>query len=144
MRFEVPQFIDVKDKIFGPFTFKQFLYLAGAGGLAYLAIRVIPSFIKYPIALVLALFGLALAFYKMNGRPFSVMLQAMLTYLFSSKLFLWHQRDATKMKSDAEDAKKKIRQQDQERKAAEAIAEDHHDDGELRDLAWNLDILDTK
>ncbi len=33
MRFEVPQFIDVEDKIFGPFTFKQFLYLAGGAGL---------------------------------------------------------------------------------------------------------------
>ena len=34
MRFEVPQFIEIEDKIFGPFTWKQFVYLAGGVGLA--------------------------------------------------------------------------------------------------------------
>jgi len=32
MRFEVPQFIEVEDKIFGPFTWKQFIYLMGGEG----------------------------------------------------------------------------------------------------------------
>jgi hypothetical protein len=29
MQFRVPQFIDIEDKLFGPLTFKQFIYLAG-------------------------------------------------------------------------------------------------------------------
>ena len=32
MRFQVPQFIEIESKIFGPLTFKQFIYLAGGGG----------------------------------------------------------------------------------------------------------------
>jgi len=35
MRFEVPQFIDVEDKLFGPLTFTQFVYLAGSGGISF-------------------------------------------------------------------------------------------------------------
>ncbi|NCT02072.1 PrgI family protein, partial [Candidatus Parcubacteria bacterium] len=34
MRFEVPQFIEVEDKIFGPLTWRQFLYLSGGLGMA--------------------------------------------------------------------------------------------------------------
>ena len=32
MQFSVPQFIDVRDKIFGPLTLQQFLYIVGAVG----------------------------------------------------------------------------------------------------------------
>ena len=32
MQFQVPQFIEIEDKIFGPLTFKQFIYLAGGVG----------------------------------------------------------------------------------------------------------------
>jgi hypothetical protein len=42
MQFQVPQFLDVEDKIIGPFTIKQFLYLAGGAGFAYLSWRYIP------------------------------------------------------------------------------------------------------
>ncbi|TSC80302.1 MAG: hypothetical protein G01um101429_152 [Parcubacteria group bacterium Gr01-1014_29] len=31
-QFQVPQFIEVEDKIFGPLTTKQFFYLLGGGG----------------------------------------------------------------------------------------------------------------
>ena len=45
MRFQVPQFIEVEDKIFGPLTLKQFIYLAGAGGLVFVLWRVLPLFV---------------------------------------------------------------------------------------------------
>ena len=32
MRFEVPQFIDIEDKIIGPLTWRQFIYLGGGVG----------------------------------------------------------------------------------------------------------------
>ena len=35
MQFQVPQFLDVEDKIVGPFTIKQFIYLAGGVGMGY-------------------------------------------------------------------------------------------------------------
>ena len=31
MQFQVPQFIETEDKIVGPFTLRQFIYVAGAG-----------------------------------------------------------------------------------------------------------------
>ncbi len=142
-RFEVPQFIDVKDKIFGPFTFSQFLYMVGGGGLAYIAIKAIPTFLKYPVALALIVLGLALAFYKVNGRPFTYIMQAFFTYVLSAKLYLWRQRKGEELIQE----KKK----EQEILAQKKIAEKENitttqpiSRERLRDLAWNLDIMDNR
>ena len=35
MQFNVPQFIDIEDKIIGPLTLKQFLFLVAGAGLLF-------------------------------------------------------------------------------------------------------------
>jgi hypothetical protein len=92
MQFRVPQFIDIEDKLFGPFTFKQFTYLVGGGGLIYILQRVFPLWIAIIPILVVALLTLLLTFYKINNKPFVYYLQAGLTYLISNKLYIWKQR----------------------------------------------------
>ena len=42
MQFHIPQYIDIEDKLFGPLTLKQAVYVAGGLGGAYLAYRIIP------------------------------------------------------------------------------------------------------
>lgn len=135
MRFEVPQFIDIKDKIFGPFTFAQFLFMGGGVGLAYVVTRIIPSFIKYPIALVVAAFGLALAFYKVNGRSFPIVLQAFISYVFSNKLYLWKQRQVKPLPQKSEEPQEQT---------TDPADDDILSEQELRDLAWSLDIIDAQ
>jgi hypothetical protein len=46
MRFQVPQFIEVEDKIFGPLTVKQFIYLAGGAGLVFILYHFLPTWIS--------------------------------------------------------------------------------------------------
>jgi len=92
MRFQVPQFIDIEDKLFGPFTFKQFAYLAGGAGLIYVLYKVLPFWLAIiPIIFVGGLTAL-LTFYKINKKPFSYYLQAGISYYISSKLYIWKQR----------------------------------------------------
>nr|HPI66783.1 PrgI family protein [Candidatus Paceibacterota bacterium] len=73
MQFRVPQFIDIEDKLFGPLTFKQFIYLAGGAGLVFVIYKTIP--LVFAIFLMIPVAGLAaaLAFYKPNGKPFIFM-----------------------------------------------------------------------
>lgn len=92
MQFRVPQFIDIEDKLFGPFTFKQFAYLVGGGGLIYILQRIFPLWIAIIPMLVVLLLTLLLTFYKINNKPFAYYLQAGLTYLISNKLYIWKQR----------------------------------------------------
>lgn len=89
MQFQVPQFVDIEDKIIGPLTLKQFLYLMG--GLAALAF--LWFYLKLGlfiiIAIPVALLSLTLAFYKINGRPFIYFLGAFVIYMVKPKLYLW-------------------------------------------------------
>lgn len=96
MRFEVPQFIEVEDKIFGPFTWKQFVYLMGGGGIAVVLFVTMPFIIFVVLGLPIAGLAVLLAFYPVNNRPFSIYLESALRYMSGNKLYLWRkQRSVT-------------------------------------------------
>lgn len=93
MQFNIPQFIEIKDKIVGPLTMKQFLYvLVGIGAIASLWF-----FVKLWLFLLLAIpiviFFLMLAFYEFNGRPFIYFIGSALSYLLRPKIYLWKKDD---------------------------------------------------
>jgi hypothetical protein len=89
MRFEVPQFIEIEDKIVGPLTWRQFVYLAGGVGVAIILFFLLPFLFFVLFALpVVALSGF-LAFHRINNRPFSIFLESVVGYFTGSKLFLW-------------------------------------------------------
>ena len=97
MMFKTPQFIDVEDKIFGPFTFKQFVYLAGGGGLGYLAYKLIPVKIIGGVFLFAFVgLGFALAFIKPNGKPFIIYLLSMIKYYITPKTYVWKKEEQKK------------------------------------------------
>ncbi|OGF51798.1 hypothetical protein A3I27_04455 [Candidatus Giovannonibacteria bacterium RIFCSPLOWO2_02_FULL_43_11b] len=92
-QFQVPQFIEVEDKIFGPLTLKQFLYIVGGAGMTFLLYALLRSFLPLFIILTLAAplitFFFALAFYKINGQPFMKILENALTHYTNSRLYIW-------------------------------------------------------
>ena len=89
MQFKVPQFIDIEDKIFGPLTWKQFIYVAGGGGLCYLLYKTLWLPIAAPLILGVAVLAGSLAFYKINNKPFIFTLQASVKYFIRTKLYIW-------------------------------------------------------
>lgn len=89
MRFEVPQFIEIEDKVIGPLTWKQFVYLAGGGGLAVTLFLNAPTMIFVLVGLPGVALAAALAFHRVNNRPFSVFLEACFAYISRTKLYLW-------------------------------------------------------
>ena len=95
MRFEVPQFIDVEDKIFGPLTWRQFLYLGGGVGMAVVIFLTTNFIIFLFVGLPIGLLALALAFYPVNSRPFSYFLEAMFNYITRQRLYFWRKKEGT-------------------------------------------------
>jgi PrgI family protein len=92
MQFRVPQFIDLEDKVFGPFTLKQFGYIIGAGGFSFLIWTFIPfKLIAVIIIIPVASLFLALAFVKYNNRSFGEILESAFTYYTSAKIYTWRQ-----------------------------------------------------
>jgi len=92
MRFEVPQFIEIEDKIFGPFTWKQFVYLCGGIGIAAVTFLAFPIFIFILIGIPASAVAFLLAFYPVNNRPFSIFLESVFSFYKSNRIYHWRKR----------------------------------------------------
>ena len=132
MQFQVPQFIEVEDKIFGPLTFKQFVYVAGGAGAAYLLYRVLPIFLAGPLIIGTGGLAAALAFMQWNGRPFILGMENAFYFFVRSKLYLWN--NAQKK------SKQKIVNREQQNTNASQVYIPKLSDSKLHELAWSLDI----
>jgi|SRR6185436_6617589 len=137
MQFKVPQFLEIEDKIFGPFTFKEFVYLAGGGGLCFVLYKVLG--LAFGLIPILAVAGLALAltFYRPNNKPFINMIESGFNYLLQSKLYIWKRR---RYKVSALDKGVAEGEEDRQREMLENGVK--LGGNKLRDLAWSLDVLD--
>jgi hypothetical protein len=92
MRFKVPQFLDIEDKLFGPFTFFEFAYLVGGAGIMFVLYKLLPIYISIILMIPVLVLTLCLVFYKINNKPFIYYLQAGINYYISNKLYIWKQR----------------------------------------------------
>lgn len=133
MRFQVPQFIEVEDKIFGPLTFKQFIYLGGGFGFLLMANVFLPLFLAILVSAPIIAFAAALAFYKVNDRPFVHIVRSAINYAGSSKLYIWKKKQP----------KPKKHQKQQESTAKEIPFIPKLSESKLKDLAWSLDIKES-
>lgn len=132
MRYQVPQFIEIEDKIFGPLTLKQFIYLAGGAGVSVLLYELFPFFVAVFFIVPIAALALALAFYKVNGQPFIKTLEYALSYALGSKLYLWRK------------GKKTSSAQEKAEKTPEGVLVPTLSANKLKDLAWSLNIKEQK
>jgi hypothetical protein len=130
MRYQVPQFIEVEDKIFGPLTLKQFIYLAGGGGVCLIFFTLLPIYVALILSAPVAGFAAAMAFYQVNGRPFIVVMEHAFMYLVGKKLYLWKQREAKAFTPSVAPA------------AAPTQTVPKLSESRLKDLAWSLNIKD--
>jgi hypothetical protein len=130
MRFQVPQFIEVEDKIFGPLTWKQFLYVAGGGGLTLGIFTLLSNhkLIAFIISAPIVALSLALAFIKINNRPFIIYLESVLSYFSGERLYIWKKEskkpEATNHNTDA----------------YKTVALPHLSESKLKDMSWSLDV----
>jgi len=134
MQFKVPQFIDVEDKLFGPFTFRQFVYLAGGAGLIFIIYKVLPLLVGIFLIIPVGILTFLLVFYKINEKPFIFYLQAGVDYLISSKLYIWKQR---LVKPD-----NKNKETDASAVPLVSVIPMTTTD-KIKDLAWSLDVQDS-
>jgi PrgI family protein len=133
MQFKVPQFLDIEDKIFGPFTFRQFVYLAGGAGLCFVIFRLLGFYLGFiPIAAI-AVLSWALAYYRPNNKPFINMIESSFKYAAGSKLYIWQRRKNQSKGKGEEETVPAMSMRDREPRLTQS---------KLRDLAWSLDVLD--
>lgn len=88
--YKVPQDVEADDKLIGPFSFKQFIYLMIAAmgiGIAYGLYRLLIPLAIIPVPVILFFMILALPLRK--EQPMEVYLAAVVSFLTKSKVRLW-------------------------------------------------------
>jgi hypothetical protein len=130
MQYQVPQFIEIEDKIFGPLTFKQFLYVGGGAAVGFIFWMMTPKIIAIIVGGPFVAFFMAAAFYKVNGRPFLMFIEGAIKYTLSAKLYIWKKTD-----KKIEKIPEKIRPQNQ-------MALPKLSQSKLREISWGLDVQD--
>jgi hypothetical protein len=136
MQFRVPQFIDLEDKVVGPLTLKQFGYILGAGGFSFIIWTFLPiKIIAIILIFLVSSLFLALAFVKINNRPFGDILESAFAYYTGSKIYTWKQPEAGVTSEQAHIDKVVV-----EAAQEETITKANRD--RLHELSLGLDVLD--
>lgn len=130
MQFHVPQFIELEDKIFGPLTVKQFVYLGGAGGFVLLLYSVSNMIATFLLGAPVVGLAVALAFYKINNRPFINVLESAFRFISHDRLYIWKKEPRKVTDKNGED----------EEVDDVGLYVPKLSDSKLKDLAWSLDI----
>ncbi|MCX6718883.1 MAG: PrgI family protein [Candidatus Taylorbacteria bacterium] len=137
MQYQVPQFIDVEDKIFGPLTLKQFIYLAGGAGLAFVVYILIGNLVlaAIPMIVVLAI-SAGLAFYKVyNHFPLVSIAEYAFKYYIGNKLYIW-KKEEKPQPTNMDEAVKDV-------KNYASVMVPRISNSKLKDLVWSLNIKES-
>ncbi len=130
MQYQVPQFIEIEDKIFGPLTFKQFLYVGGGAAIGFMMWMMLPKIFAIIFGAPIVGFFMAAAFYKVNGRPFLLFVEGYIRYALSAKLYIWKRTE------------KKIEKEKEEDNIPNQVALPKLSQSKLREISWGLDVKD--
>lgn len=88
--YKVPQDVEAEDKLLGPFTFRQFIYLLIAfalAGVAFLLFKIFPFLAIIPVPAIIFLMVLALPLKK--DQPMETYLAAVISYYTKPHKRLW-------------------------------------------------------
>jgi len=93
VQFKVPQNIDMQDRIIGPLTLGQFMYLVFGGIILYILFsKLVPlglGIIFFILAVPIGLISFAMAFVKVNDRPFPQFVWAFIQYFSRPRQRIW-------------------------------------------------------
>jgi len=139
MAVKIPQNIDKEDKLVGPLTLKQFLYVLGGAGVTFVAYQGYVQYYLFAheffiIAFSAIAVSLSLAFLKINGLPFVIFLGNLVSFMFVKKSRMWDK--ANTLEKSAPLSKKETMTEETSREVAPTKSE-------LEKLATVLDTGGT-
>jgi len=89
MRFQLPQFIETEVKLVGPFTLRQFLWIAAGAALNFIIFTIGGLTWFFILGLPLAAIFLALAFVKINELPLINYIAYALSYIINPHKYVY-------------------------------------------------------
>lgn len=89
MQFQVPQFIETEDKVVGPFTLRQFIYIAIGGAFSFMLFFTVQIWLWALLSIFLAVLSLGLGFIKLEGRPMNHVILAAFGFYWQPQTYVW-------------------------------------------------------
>lgn len=89
MLFNVPQYIDVEDKVAGPLTAKQLLWMIGMGASLMILWNLFDKASFFVIAIPVTCAFVALAFYRPYGQPLIMFIGSAILFIVRPKVYVW-------------------------------------------------------
>jgi len=137
MQFQVPQFIDIEDKVIGPLTIKQFLYLLVAGVIIFILYKVLNLFATIILAIPILGITIPLAFLKVHGQPFMSVLSNFSRFLRKPDFYIW--KKPTNKKSTLEPVEAEnieiVKKTTEKKGQNKPIAKEN-----LQEIGWKVEI----
>jgi len=133
MQFQVPQFIDIEDKVIGPLTIKQFLYLLCAGVIIFILYKIFNLFTTIILAIPIISIAIAVSFVKVGGQPFMVIIKNFLGFIKKPDFYVW-KKPVGKNKPSEQDDIEIIKKMPSKTKI-KPEAKDN-----LQDMGWKVEI----
>src|SRR6266568_1683305 len=132
MLINVPQYIDVEDKVAGPLTMKQLGWLIALGIILLILWNMVPFPGSIVIGFPIAIIFIALAFFKPYGQPMGSFVMYGFMYFFKPKVYVWKraQQNIINIPQKAQTTQ-------------QVVQEKHLTQDSLRDLAQLLDSEGT-
>ena len=128
MQYSVPQFIDVEDKIVGPFTGKQALFMMIGFGIMLLSFTFFRLIVFIIISIPTTILTLAFAFWRPKGFTVSRWITNIINFYTTPHLYIWRREPDGRMFKLA-----------QKKKAKKEIQATQVSKNRIKELAWLLD-----
>lgn len=89
MHAQVPQYLDIEDKIIGPLTLKQFIYLLLGAGALFLLFNILKLSVFIIVAIPISILIFLVTFYKIGNQKFSQFVFSLLKFLGRPNIYTW-------------------------------------------------------
>ena len=89
MHAQVPQYLDIEDKIIGPLTLKQFVYLLLGAGALFLLFNLLKLPVFIIVAIPISILIFLVTFYKIGNQKFSQFVFSLLKFLGRPNIYTW-------------------------------------------------------
>src|SRR3989344_2125018 len=89
MQFQVPQFIETEDRVVGPFSIRQFIYVAIAGWFCFILYFAVEFWLLVVLAVPTMGAAFSLAFIKINGVPLTRVAMSAFNFYWKPQTYVW-------------------------------------------------------
>lgn len=140
MDFPVPQFIDIEERILGPLSLKQTMYLIVAAGLIFILYFFLETWLHIVLSLLILGVAGSFSFIKIGGRTLGQFISSVVVFAFMPRMFVWKKTEKTKPAEIKLLNQKTKDGMSIEEKVMMEVKNEQDKDGGLKELSKRIDL----